>query len=83
MLTEGFLATLVILACVAGLGLGAASAGGEVLMGSAAYDARYESWGAAQGLGAKIGAFIEGSANFLQALGLPTGFSIALIEFKA
>ena len=79
MLTEGFLATLVILACVAGLGLGAASAGGEILTGSAAYEARYESWNTAQGLGAKIGAFIEGSANFLQALGLSSTFSVALM----
>ncbi|MED5417725.1 MAG: carbon starvation CstA family protein, partial [Verrucomicrobiota bacterium] len=43
MLTEGFLATLVILACVAGLGLGAKGADGT-LFGSAAYDARYGSW---------------------------------------
>ncbi|MBH52963.1 MAG: carbon starvation protein A [Opitutaceae bacterium] len=78
MLTEGFLATLVILACVAGLGLGAA-VGGEVLTGAAAYEARYASWVTAQGLGAKIGAFIEGSANFLRALGLPTTFSVALM----
>lgn len=80
MLTEGFLATLVILACVAGLGLGAASAGGgDLLTGSAAYEARYASWVTAQGLGAKIGAFIEGSANFLQAIGLSTRFSVALM----
>lgn len=79
MLTEGFLATLVILACVAGLGLGAASADGGLLTGSAAYDARYASWITAQGLGAKIGAFIEGSANFLRALGLPASFSVALM----
>ncbi|MEE3179539.1 MAG: carbon starvation CstA family protein, partial [Verrucomicrobiota bacterium] len=56
MLTEGFLATLVILACVAGLGLGAKGADGT-LFGSAAYDARYGSWAAAGGLGAKVGAF--------------------------
>jgi carbon starvation protein len=79
MLTEGFLATLVILACVSGLGLGAASANGEILTGSAAYEARYASWTTAKGLGAKIGAFIEGSANFLRALSLPAGFSVALM----
>jgi carbon starvation protein len=79
MLTEGFLATLVILACVAGLGLGAVAANGEILTGAAAYEARYASWITAQGLGAKIGAFIEGSANFLRALGLPTTFSVALM----
>ncbi|MEM8954980.1 MAG: carbon starvation protein A [Verrucomicrobiota bacterium] len=79
MLTEGFLATLVILACVAGLGLGATAAGGEVLTGQAAYDARYASWTTAQGLGAKVGAFIEGAANFLKALGFSPSFSIALM----
>ena len=79
MLTEGFLATLVILACVAGLGLGVAAAGGEILTGEAAYAARYASWSAAQGLGAKVGAFIDGAANFLKALGLPAGLAIALM----
>ncbi|MEM7144309.1 MAG: carbon starvation protein A [Verrucomicrobiota bacterium] len=79
MLTEGFLATLVILACVAGLGLGATAAGGEILTGQAAYEARYASWTTAQGLGAKVGAFIEGAANFLKALGLHAHFSIALM----
>ncbi|MFP6884997.1 MAG: carbon starvation protein A [Roseibacillus sp.] len=78
MLTEGFLATLVILACVAGLGLGAKGADGT-LFGSAAYDARYGSWAAAGGLGAKVGAFVEGSANFLTALGLSAPFAIALM----
>ena len=78
MLTEGFLATLVILACVAGLGLGVKGADGT-LFGSAAYDARYGSWAAAGGLGAKVGAFVEGSANFLVALGLSAPFAIALM----
>ncbi|NRB26798.1 MAG: carbon starvation protein A, partial [Roseibacillus sp.] len=78
MLTEGFLATLVILACVAGLGLGVKGADGT-LFGSAAYDARYGSWAAAGGLGAKVGAFVEGSANFLTALGLSAPFAIALM----
>lgn len=80
MLTEGFLATLVILACVAGIGLGSVSADGGLLTGDAAYEARYASWSTAQGLGAKIGAFIEGSANFLRALGLPAAFSVALMS---
>jgi len=78
MLTEGFLATLVILACVAGLGLGAKGADG-ILLGSDAYDARYDSWAAAGSLGAKVGAFVEGAANFLVALGLSAPFAIALM----
>ena len=79
MLTEGFLATLVILACVAGLGLGAKGADGAILLGADAYEARYGSWQAAGGLGAKVGAFVEGSANFLMALGLSAGFAVALM----
>ncbi|MDA7890941.1 carbon starvation protein A [bacterium] len=78
MLTEGFLAVLVILACISGLGLGTGS-GESFLSGSAAFEARYASWDAAKGLGAKVGAFVEGSANFLKSLGLPAGFSIALM----
>ncbi|MCB1233097.1 MAG: carbon starvation protein A, partial [Verrucomicrobiae bacterium] len=80
MLTEGFLAVLVILACVAGIGLGIASADGTTtLTGEAAYLQRYASWGAANGLGAKVGAFVEGAANFLKALGLAPGFAVALM----
>ncbi len=78
MLTEGFLATLVILACGAGLGLGLA-ADGQTLFGAEAWNNRYGSWGAAGSLGAKVSAFVFGSANFLQALGLSSGASIALM----
>ena len=78
MLTEGFLATLVILACGAGLGLGV-TAGGEKLIGEAAWAERYASWGSAKGLGAKVGAFVDGSANFLMALGLSGGVAVALM----
>lgn len=78
MLTEGFLAVLVILACVAGLGLGTNLTSG-FFTGEAAYQARYGSWTAANGLGAKIGAFVDGSANFLKALGLSASFATALM----
>ena len=78
MLTEGFLATLVILACCAGLGLGIEQ-GGTTLLGEAAWESRYASWGAAKGLGAKVGAFVDGSANFLEALGISAGIATALM----
>lgn len=78
MLTEGFLAVLVILACVAGLGLGVAGAGGETLMGVDAWNARYGDW-STMGLGAKVGAFVDGSANFLKALGVPAQYATALM----
>lgn len=79
MLTEGFLATLVILACVAGLGLGTKGADGSMLTEGAAWSARYSSWVAAGSLGAKVGAFVDGAANFLKAIGIPAGVAIALM----
>jgi len=79
MLTEGFLATLVILACVAGLGLGTKGADGSILTEGAAWSARYSSWAAAGSLGAKVGAFVDGAANFLKAIGIPAGVAIALM----
>ncbi len=80
MLTEGFLAVVVILACVAGLGLGATvPATGEVVIGKAAYLARYETWASASGLGAKVGAFVDGSANFLEAMAVPSSIAVAIM----
>ena len=78
MLTEGFLAVLVILACVAGIGLGVAGENG-LIGGAAAYEARYGSWDAASGLAAKVGAFVEGSANFLKAVGINPAFAVSLM----
>ena len=78
MLTEGFLAVLVILACVAGLGLGT-NLNGEFFKGEAAYNARYESWGGAAGLSSKIGAFVDGAANFLKALSISETFAVSLM----
>ncbi len=79
MLTEGFLATIVILACVAGLGLGSKTADGAMLVGAEAWTTRYASWTAAGSLAAKIGAFVDGSANFLRAIGVPVGVAVALM----
>lgn len=78
MLTEGFLAVLVILACVAGLGLGVEGADGEWLQGVDAWNARYSGW-SSMNLSAKVGAFVDGAANFLKALGLSAGFATALM----
>ncbi len=77
MLTEGFLATLVILACGAGVGLGLSTAGGEVLTGAAAWSHHYAQW--SSGLGPALAAFVGGSANFLEALGIPAGVAVALM----
>ncbi len=79
MLTEGFLAVIVILACAAGLGLGARTPDGALLLGGEAFAARYASWGAAGSLGAKVGAFVDGSGNFLAALGIPAQVATSLM----
>lgn len=83
MLTEGWLATLVIIACAAGLGLGAvrSSAAGEtaLLTGAAAWNAQYTSWGAAGALSATVGAFVEGAANMIGSLGMPFSVAVALM----
>ncbi len=79
MLMEGFLATLVILSCVAGIGLGIKTADGGLLTGEPAFAARYVSWTAAEGLGTKISAFVDGSANYLKAMHMPEGVSIAIM----
>ena len=68
MLLEGFLAVLVILACCAGLTL----TGGS-------WEMIYSDWSSANGLGAKIGAFVSGAGNFVASLGIPAEFAIALM----
>lgn len=78
MLTEGFLAVLVILACVAGLGLGLTK-GDQIFTGVDAWNAQYGDYNSAKSLGAKVGAFVSGSSNFLRAAGFSTEFSIALM----
>jgi carbon starvation protein len=79
MLTEAFLAVLVILACTAGLGLGVQGASGSFLTGESAWLSRYPSWTALEGLGAKIDAFVRGSANFLEAMGMTDAVAIPLM----
>lgn len=79
MLTEGFLATLVILACVAGLGLGITGEGGATLLGESAFHARYSDWAAAGALGAKVGAFVDGAANFIKSMGVSSSIAVALM----
>ncbi len=70
MLGESALAVLVIIATVAGIGL-AYGHDGSILKGQAAWMSHYHSWGAAQGLGSKIGAFVVGAANMIETIGVP------------
>ena len=79
MLMEGTLATLVVIAVAAGIGMGYTPKGGETLMGAAAWTTHYSSWAAAAGLGSKISAFVVGSANMLGSLGIPHGVCIVIM----
>ncbi|MBS4031566.1 MAG: carbon starvation protein A [Clostridiales bacterium] len=67
MLTEGFLATMVILACTAGFS------------SLAAWTEHYASWQAADGLGAKVGAFVNGGGSFISALGIPQQIALTIM----
>ncbi len=78
MLMEGALATLVIIATVAGIGMGYTS-GGETLVGTQAWTHHYASWAGASGLGAKVGAFVDGAANMIESLGIPKNVSVVLM----
>jgi carbon starvation protein len=76
MLMEGALATLVIIACTAGLG------------STEAWTARYADWTAASGLAAKLSAFVDGASTFLTALGLSktlagTVLGVFIVSFAA
>ncbi len=79
MLLEGALAVLVIVAVAAGIGMGYTTKDGQVLTGVAAWTTHYSSWAAAAGLGSKIGAFVNGSANMIATMGIPTSLCIAVM----
>jgi carbon starvation protein len=79
MLMEGTLSALVIAAVAAGIGLGLAVKGGDTLTGVAAFNHHYASWGAAAGLGSKIGAFVTGSANMIGSYGIPVKIAMAIM----
>lgn len=93
MLLEGGLAVIVILACTAGVGMGhftlqddnsylqTMNADGTAVIGHAAWAAKYDPKGDWKNfkLPNTVGAFVEGGANFLSALGLPLRHAIAII----
>lgn len=79
MLMEGVLATLVIIAVAAGIGIAYQTKDAGVLTGTAAWSAHYKSWAAAAGLGSKVGAFVEGSANMIAVVGIPKAIAIVIM----
>ena len=76
MLAEGFLGLMAVLAATAGFET------------AADWWVHYESWGAANGLAAKLDAFVSGGASFVAALGIPfetarTFMAVMVIAFAA
>lgn len=78
MLVEGALATLVIIAVAAGIGMGYEHHG-EVLTGTSAWTTHYSSWAAAKGLGSKLNAFVTGAANMITSIGLPFEWALTIM----
>jgi len=88
MLTEAGLSTLVLVAVGAGIGLGFKTADGSILTGAEAFTTHYASWSSANGLGAKLAAFVQGSANLMESFGVPeqialTIMGVFLVSFAA
>ncbi len=74
MLTEGFLAVLVILACVAGFAM--AGPDGRVV-GVEGWSAYYGEWSGEKGLAFNLRPVVDGSANMMEQLRIPgTGIAI-------
>jgi carbon starvation protein len=79
MLLEGVLATLVIIAVSAGIGIAYTTKEGATLTGVAAWTTHYSSWAAAAGLGSKVAAFVDGSANMLATLAIPKNICLVIM----
>jgi carbon starvation protein len=80
MIMESVLAVLVLIAVSAGIGMKYSLANGEILKGVAAWNEHYSSWGAVtKGLGAKLSAFICGSANMIETLGIPNEIAVIVL----
>jgi carbon starvation protein len=78
MLTESFLAVLVIMAVAGGLGLGLEK-DGKLFTGLDAFRQQYSSWAAFSGIDAKLEAFVIGASNLFRSFGIPPVFGKSLI----
>lgn len=79
MLLESILSLLVIIACGAGIGMAYTTKNGPLLTGFPAWQAHYGSWAGASGLGAKVNAFVIGSANMMSTFGIPQAIGIVIM----
>ncbi len=68
MIGESLLGLMAVLACTAGFTT------------TEGWHSHYASWTSANSLGSKISVFIDGSARFVSALGIPTSLATALIS---
>lgn len=67
MVGEGILSTIAVIACVAGFAT------------VSAWNQHYASWTAAQGLSAKVSAFVIGGTRFISGLGISESFAEAIV----
>jgi carbon starvation protein len=79
MVFEGALATIVIIAVTAGIGIAYTTADGAVLSGFAAWTHHYANWAGAAGLGSKVAAFVVGGANMVATFGIPKTIAIIIM----
>ncbi|MCF7823342.1 MAG: carbon starvation protein A [Candidatus Marinimicrobia bacterium] len=79
MLMEAALATLVVIAVAAGIGMAYETIDGNILTGTAAWQEHYATWSASKGLASKINAVVIGSANMMQILFIPKTLGIVIM----
>ncbi|MDP3980782.1 MAG: carbon starvation protein A [Chlamydiota bacterium] len=79
MLMEGTLSALVIVAVCAGIGLELVSKDGTVLTGAEAFRYHYASWSNASGLSSNLHAFITGSANLIESMGIEAKYTLGIM----
>jgi carbon starvation protein len=79
MVFEGVLATFVIIAVAAGIGIAYTTKDGAVLTGTAAWTYHYANWAGANGLGSKVSAFVVGAANMVATFGVPKNIAIVIM----
>ncbi len=79
MLMEGFLAVLVIICIIAGLGIKVDLADGGLLKGTAAWQNYYSEWIGAKGLSNKLAPVVIGASNIMGSIGIPEAVGLTIM----